>query len=622
MKLKTKILLGYSVILTLLVLVCGWGIINLRRLGQASEGILRENYRSIQAAENTLVSLERQENAILIFLLEDPSRGREEFRENQLNFLQWLARAKDNVTIATEREILADLETRYKEYLAAFDRLQLRQNQIDNEANKREYYYQNILPLSARVRESAIDLRELNQKTMIEASKNTQKISHQAILSTAIAGAGAASLGLTFSLLLSNRLVKPLREMILATGKIAEGNYDVAVNVRSQDELGRLGKEITLMSQKLKAFHDLNVGKVINEKQRSEAIIESISDAIVVVDAEYKIIAINPIAADLTNTNSKLAIGNHFLDVINHQELYKYIKKTAETGRSPEIEDKKDILSLERGDRVRYYKFTITPVTTTEGNQLGVILLLQDITKLKEIDQLKSEFVATASHELRTPLTGMSMSLNLLLEAAANKLNRREIELLKTAEEDVERLRSLVNELLDLSKIESGKIEMDFDSVEIKNIAAKVIDKFQVQAEDKEVAIEANFNREIPKVKADPNKIAWILTNLISNALRYSDRGGKITVGAKNRGSWVDVFVADNGAGIAPEYQSKIFDKFVQVKTEKDLGGSGLGLAICKEIVTAHGGKIWVTSEPGEGSTFTFTLPVEGGQILSTKSQV
>jgi len=163
---------------------------------------------------------------------------------------------------------------------------------------------------------------------------------------------------------------------------------------------------------------------------------------------------------------------------------------------------------------------------------------------------------------------------------------------------------------------------MDFDSVEIKNIAAKVIDKFQVQAEDKEVAIEANFNREIPKVKADPNKIAWILTNLISNALRYSDRGGKITVGAKNRGSWVDVFVADNGAGIAPEYQSKIFDKFVQVKTEKDLGGSGLGLAICKEIVTAHGGKIWVNSEPGEGSTFTFTLPVEGGQILSTKSQV
>ena len=217
--------------------------------------------------------------------------------------------------------------------------------------------------------------------------------------------------------------------------------------------------------------------------------------------------------------------------------------------------------------------------------------------------------MATASHELRTPLTGMAMSLNLLVETTEDKLSDSESELLNTAVADVERLRSLVNDLLDLSKIESGKLELDFVEVGVNFLLDKAVSALNIQAQQNDIELIVKSLSEDISIKADANKIIWVLTNLIANALRYSDPGGEITIGALSRNSWVEIFVSDRGAGIPLEYQSKIFDKFVQVKTDKDVGGSGLGLAICQEMVRAHGGRIWVDSTVGEGSTFTFTLP-------------
>ena len=605
MKLRTKILVGYSIALTLVILVCGWGVVNLRRLGSASEAILRENYRSILAAENMIDAIERQDSANLLFLLENQQQGAQQFRDNEILFLQWLARAKDNVTISGEAQLLATLEERYRNYLAVSDELQ--QNPGEVSASTAEYY-ETVFPAFQLVREASIELRDLNQQTALAASDEAQDISTQAIWSMIIAGGTAAGVGLAFSLLLSNRLVRPLQEMSRATSRIAEGEYDVTMSVKSKDELGLLARKITLMSQKLKAFHELNVGKVIVEKQRSEAIIQSISDGLIVVDADFKVIAINPAAAALTNITSLSATSNHFLDVVKNQELYQHIKTTAQTGKPPQLPEEQSILALER-DKTQYYQFAITPVTSDTGAMLGVILLLQDVTKLKELDQLKSEFVATASHELRTPLTGMSMSLNLLLETATQKLSEREQELLKSAEEDVDRLRELVNDLLDLSKIESGRIEMEFAPVEVNFLLDKAASMLQVQAQEKKIDLVKQDRPDLPKVKADPGKILWVLTNLIANAIRYTDSGGEIRLDAKHRGTWVQLSVADDGAGIPDEYQDRIFDKFVQVKTEKDVGGSGLGLAICQEIVKAHGGTIWVNSTLGEGSTFSFTVP-------------
>jgi NtrC-family two-component system sensor histidine kinase KinB len=244
---------------------------------------------------------------------------------------------------------------------------------------------------------------------------------------------------------------------------------------------------------------------------------------------------------------------------------------------------------------------------------LGVILLLRDVTKFRELDRMKSEFVATASHELKTPLTSIGMSIELLQERAHEKLDERERELLDAASEDVERLRRLVLDLLDLSKIEAGKIELEFASVSVRALFDEALDAMAVQAEQDGVALTAEAADDLPDVRADASKTIWVLTNLIANALRHTDAGGRVELSADRAGSKVHVAVRDTGEGIPYEYQAKIFDKFVQVGGERSVGGSGLGLAIAKEIVRAHGGSIWVESVPGQGATFTFTLPVADG---------
>ncbi|MEL6909075.1 MAG: ATP-binding protein [Cyanobacteria bacterium J06598_4] len=601
MRLKSKILLGYGLSLTLILLVGAWGIANLRRLGRASEAILEENYLSILAADKTIDALERQDSAVLLFLLESRELGSQQFQRNQIEFLKWLGRAEGNITIPEEAAIIEEIEQSYQSYLKTFSLLQ-QQNKVTTAD-----YYDNMLPIFEQIRDRSDQLRNINQAAMEAASENAQEVSSQAVWSMAIAGTTAGIVGLSFSLWLTRRIVQPLSAMTMATEKIAQGEYDIALQVKSQDELGILAREITTMSQKLKAFRDLNVDKVIVAKQRSEAIVQSIADGIIVVDRELKIIAINSLAANIAQVKSMLATNNHFLDVFSDRTLYQYLKYTAETGKPPELED--DILTIERNKHTQYYKFAITPVVTATEATIGAILLLQDVTTLKELDNLKSEFVATASHELRTPLTGMAMSLNLLAETTENKLSESEIELLDGAVEDVERLRGLVNDLLDLSKIESGKIDLDFANVSVNLLLDKAIAALKIQAEQNQVnLVKQSLSSDI-KTRVDANKIIWVLTNLIANALRYSDAGAEITIGSESRNNWLEIFVADRGVGIPLEYQGKIFDKFVQVQTEKDVGGSGLGLAICKEMVQAHGGRIWVKSTVGEGSVFTFTVP-------------
>jgi NtrC-family two-component system sensor histidine kinase KinB len=209
--------------------------------------------------------------------------------------------------------------------------------------------------------------------------------------------------------------------------------------------------------------------------------------------------------------------------------------------------------------------------------------MLRDVTRLREVERLKSEFVMAASHELRTPLTSIGMSVDLLQEHAAAGLAEKDRELLATAHEEVERMKALINDLLDLAKIETGRILLDFGPVAVDELVGRV----------------------------DANKITWVLTNLVSNALRHARHGGHIHVTAIPVGPQIHLAVQDDGPGIPHEYQARIFQKFVQVKG-RESGGTGLGLAICKEIVRAHGGTIWVESKPGQGSTFTFTIPAAG----------
>jgi NtrC-family two-component system sensor histidine kinase KinB len=608
--LRKKIFIGYGITLVLMVLVLVWAFFNLWSLGQASDAILKENYKSILAAENMVYAIERQDSALLLMFLGYQEQGWNQFRENESVFFQWLGRAKDNITVEGEDKVVNMIETEYSKYLDHVS--ELRPISVAGPRKTGAFYHETILPSFLSVRDTCIRLREINQENMFKISDRAHFIAKRAIWSMAIIGMVAIAIGLGFSLVLSNLLVKPVREMVDATQKIAEGNYEIEISTRSEDELGRLTDEFNSMAKKLKGFHDLNIEQIIAEKGKSEAIIRSIDDGIILVDAEFKVTGMNPMARRILDLPPDSPQNRHFLEVLESEQLFNYIKESMESGKPPSIEEKQNLFTVEKEGTRRHYQFSITPVRGKKGVLIGVVLLLRDVTRLAELDRLKSEFVMTASHELRTPLTSIGMSIDLLLEGATKKLNEKEQQLLSAAHEEVQRLKAFVSNLLDLSKIEAGKMEMELSSISIRVLFEKAATVFNAQKEEKAVDLSFSVPEELPNVRGDDNKITWVLTNLISNALRYTPSGGHINLSAESFGSSVQISVSDDGPGIPYEYQSKIFDKFVQVKSDKAVGGSGLGLAICKEIVRAHGGTIWVDSVPGSGSTFTFTLPIWG----------
>jgi len=608
MTLRRRILIGYGAGLGLLAVLLAWAVVNLVSLGQASDAILRENYKSILAAENMIDAIERQDSATLLAVLGYQGEGLQQFRENENHFLQWLGRAKDNVTIPGEAEIISAIEAGYSAYLVNFS--QLPQPERSDPEQASQFYHDTVWPSFQVVRDNCVCLREINQDTMFAASKRAEHVAHTAILSTATVGLAAVAIGLAFSLLLSKRLVQPIRQMMNATEALAEGDYEVKVPAAGADELGRLAEGFNAMADKLGAYHRMNVEKTVAEKRKSDAVLRSIEDGVVVVDAEFRLTNMNPQAGRILGVDPEAVTDKHFLEVVKNEKLFEYVKATAESMQPPVIEEGQNILTVSQGTSARHYLFAITPVVSKAGGMDGVVLLLRDVTRLKELDRMKSEFIMTASHELKTPLQSLGMSIELLQEGASDRLTDKQKQLLSAAHEELQRLKSLIGDLLDLSRIEAGKVEMEIAPVPVCIMTDKAIGVFKTQAEELHVELAAKMPEDLPDVMADANKITWVLTNLISNALRYVDAGGHIRLSAEQLGSWVHVSVTDDGEGIPPEYQSRVFDKFVQVKSEKAVGGTGLGLAICKEIVRAHKGTIWVDSAPGERSTFTFTLPV------------
>ncbi len=612
MTLKKKILLGYSAVFLLMGLVVAWAVLNLVSLGKASDAILQENYRSILAAENMVDALDQQDSGILLMFLGDIKQGTTRFREKEGFFFQWLARAKDNVTIQGEAQIIHSIETNYAKYRSqVFSLTDLKGPEQAPETFSKAKYQDSVYPLFLQVREACIRLRNLNEEAMYAASVRADQVAKRAIWSTVIVAACALIVALIFSLLLSERISRPLRRFTDASRKIAAGDYTIQVPVETGDELGHLGQEFNRMTSQLARYHEMNIEQIISEKQKGEAILASIDDGLVVLDNDLRVTGINPAARRMLGLAFEENKAWTCSDILRKPHICDFIKKTVESGVQPRVNEEDRILTVSSGDYPRHYLFSVTAIPGKDQSPSGVVLLLRDVTRLKEVERLKNEFVMAASHELRTPLTSMGMSIDLLLERAAGSLDKKDLELLEAAHEELIRLKALVSDLLDLSKIEAGRIELEFEKVSVPALVQHVNAVFKGQTEKKSVELSAQLEDDLPEIRADANKITWVLINLVSNSLRYVKESGRIQVLGKRVGAQVYLSVRDDGPGIPAEYQTKIFDKFVQVKGQ-EAGGTGLGLAICKEIVRAHGGTIWVESSPGKGSTFTFTVPVAG----------
>lgn len=605
---RQKIFIGYGANLILVVLILAWAMFMMLRLGRASESILRENYRSIQAAEHMIDAIERQDSAVLLYLLGYQEQGLKEFRENEAAFLQWLGRARDNITIPGEKEIIDSIEQNYTRYLGEVVNLHLKG--ASNQRGAINLYHELILPLFRSTRDTCVKLREINHETMYAASNRAGRLSLQAVVSMAVIGALSVIIGVVFSFFLSRLISRPVTELKQAALQIAEGNYEVQVPVQGSAELALLADQFNQMAEKLRKFHEMNIGKIIMEKLKSEAIIQNVDDGIMVVDDQLIINNVNPKAALIFGVHKDSLLGRHFFEAVRDERLFQLLKQSVESGDSPPLGDGEDIFTITSEKGSQHYQFSIMPMRSSSHVIQGVVLLLRDITRLRELDRLKSEFVLTASHELRTPLTSVSMAVDLLMESAAAKLTDKERELLEACHEDVQRLRALVNDLLDLSKIEAGKLDLAFERVEPDFLFDQALALMKPQTDAKHIELKLEAHEALPPVMIDPNKIVWVLVNLLANAVRHTPEGGHIRVKGERVGGQVHLSVSDDGEGVPYEIQSRIFDKFIQVKRDGSAGGSGLGLAISKEVVRAHRGTIWLDSVPGQGSTFTFTLPV------------
>ena len=608
MTFKKKILIGYGIIFLLMGLVVAFAVTNLVMLGKASDGILKENYRSILAAENMVDALERQDSAILLFFMEDIKQGITQFRENEAVFLEWLARAKDNITIPGETELVKTIESDYAAYRGRFSELtDLRD--VSKPLSSLSVYQETVYPLFIRVREKCIDLRYLNEETMYKASIQAGTVSKHAIGSTVFVAVSALAVAFVFCLVLANRVVRPLQQLMNASRKISSGDYTAQVPMETGDELGLLAGEFNRMADQVRQYNEMNIEQIISEKNKGDAILSSIEDGLLVFDTQLKVTGINPAARRMLGLTTVETAVMKCADILPDPKICDMIQKTVEKGVHPDLPDEQRIIVFSENEQFHHYLFSVRAIRGRSYNLTGTVLLLRDVTRLREVEQLKNEFIMAASHELRTPLTSLGMSVDLLLEHVAPSLAKKDRDLLLAAHEEVHRMKALVNDLLDLSKIEGGRIEMEFENVQVSTLFNHAQTVFKNQTDMKGVELSREIAVDLPGVRADANKITWVLTNLISNALRYVQRGGHIKLRAQRIDPHIHLSVQDDGPGIPPEYHTRVFQKFVQVKG-RETGGTGLGLAICKEIVRAHGGAIWVESSQGLGSTFTFTLPI------------
>jgi PAS domain S-box-containing protein len=316
---------------------------------------------------------------------------------------------------------------------------------------------------------------------------------------------------------------------------------------------------------------------------------------------------LNPAAEEIFGSEKENS-GKHIGEVARDVRIAGAVAEAIESQRPVAGEGMASVLPLAVDGSERAYRLRTTPMRDNGSRLLGAVTLLEDITHLREIDRLKSEFIATASHELRTPLTSVQMGVHLLLEGAVGELNDKQIEVLSACREDCERLDKLMRDLLDLSRIEAGESQPSLKTIRTREFIVNTTEDLRPQVESKGLSFNVLIPIGIPNVTIDPSQIERVLANLVANAVRYT-RQGEIRIGAEPRGNYIAVSVFDTGTGIPQEYLPHIFDKFVQVPGAAT-GGAGLGLAISRLIVEAHGGQISVQSEQGKGSTFTFTLPV------------
>jgi len=602
--LRTRLLLAQAPLAAGLVLVGLVALNTLDTLGQSSQLILRDNFRSVLAAQRMKDAVERVDSAAAFRAAGRPDKADEQAPANIRAFESQLEAQERNITEPGEAEATQRLRAAWNEYMAKYEAYR----RIPDGQELRRRYFDELQPAFLRVKDAAERVLEINQDAMLLKSERARGTAERNRTLLLLAISSALGLGLLASVSLTRRALRPLRLLSLAVRRIGEGDLDARARIEGEDEIAQVGRELDTMADKLGQYRSSSLGELLQAQQASQAAIDSLPDPVIVLSLDGQVLNVNQAAENLL----RLEAGRDPLSRLPPQlrEAIDKIRAHTFAGKgsyAPRGVEEAIRVEGEGGGRALLPR--ATPLYSEQGNVTGASIVLQDVTRLLRFDELKNDLVATVAHEFRTPLTSMRMAVHILLEGIVGPLNDKQLDLISAARDDCERLQGIVEDLLDLSRIQAGKVEVSLTALPAKSILDAAVAAKEDAARDAGLKIEGDLIEPVLPVLVDPDRINLVFDNLVGNAIRHSPKGSRIVVRARPEKGLVRFEVEDQGPGIPVEYQQRIFEKFFRMPGTKG-EGIGLGLYISREIVAAHGGEMGVESEPGKGSRFWFTLRV------------
>ncbi|WP_170245615.1 HAMP domain-containing sensor histidine kinase [Fodinibius salinus] len=608
MNIKTKLYTGLGFLAFLLVLLWGSSLVSVNTLAENTVDIIQNNSRTItymQHMEHTMSKLHKKK----VNMLSDTGRSASTNVDSLKRILKReMSKQMKNFTETGEPEASRALREALMQYLEQFDRFRSQESRGMNA-------YQTITNKYAEIQELISQITYMNLDAIDRKKDRAQETASQVILYMTIIGAISTLLALVLLLKYPNYIVNPIRELIERIKNIADQNYDQRLEFETGDEYQELAEAFNTMAVRLQEYDSSNLAKIKSEKRRIEAIINQMNEAVVGLDHEKNILFVNSKAEELIGLDHEQLVGQYAPDVASTNDLVRKLIQDIMNKEEHQQKDDENLIKIASEDRHIYYSKETLPVLLDDGaqeddKQIGTIITLKNVTHFQEMNEAKTNFVAVVSHELKTPIASINMSLRLLEDERVGPLNEEQVDLIDSIRNDTNRMKRTTAELLDLSKIESGNIQLNSQPAHPSDLLDYAYETMVMQTDQKGIDIEIKCEEGLSAVKADMQKSVWVLVNLISNAVRYTPPGGQIVLKAADEPRAIRFSVTDNGKGIPEEYLGKIFQKYFQVYGDKnDNGGSGLGLSIAKEFINAQGGEIGVESELGKGSTFYFTLP-------------
>lgn len=571
MKIKTKLNLGVGLLFLMIIILSLVAAFYIFSIKKDTDNILKANYNTLEYSRNMLLSLDEingnEEKAIIIF---------------ETNIAKQIA----NITEAGEDKATYNLQKN-------FDFLM--KNRTDE-------------TLKSQIRQDIFKIMKLNMNAIKEKSDIAKHTAETANFWIAVTGTLCFLIAFNLLVNLPNNIANPIKELTDSIKEIANKNYSQRVNFMNHNEFGDLAKSFNTMAEKLQEYNNSNLYKLSFEKKRLETLINNMHDPIIGLDNEGLILFANDEALKIIGLKTEEVIGKLATTLALTNDL---MKSLIINDLSNEKQKSLPMKIFADGKESYFEKetvnITIKPTGEDQTIVIGDVIILRNITVFKELDFAKTNFIATVSHELKTPISSIKLSLQLLEKAETGTINDDQKQLIESIKDDSQRLLKITGELLELSQLETGNIKLNIEKsnpYEIINYATEAV---KVQAEQKQIELVIETEQNLPDIKADSEKTAWVLINFLTNAITYSTENSKIIVKLKNENNQVVFRVIDTGKGIDSRYKTKVFDKYFQVPGSHK-SGTGLGLAISKEFIEAQNGTIGVESELGLGSTFYFKL--------------